>query len=318
MSDVLIPAKTSLGVQELRSRTHGLSQRHRTVLLLIDGNRPLGEVLHMAQQAGAQTTHFEELLGLGLIEMPARSPGYEAVETVPDLSIAPPTQPMELDTAAEEPAQIVEVEVPAVQPEMEVAAVTAVAAMTDITPAAAEADTGTETHPVQATPLKIPQPPQALAPSEVPAPIEQPPAAPAGPSASMRVRAQDLSLGLSINAQVPEWKGPERRQPKPRADHARPAARLTPEERLKIVRQMVIDVLRNDNILFATFSVVRVRNAQTQREMIDLIWEIERDRIHIRRSREQLNTLQRARELLGMGNTHVAGDSQPPPMPSDF
>ena len=49
----------------------------------------------------------------------------------------------------------------------------------------------------------------------------------------------------------------------------------------------------------------------TQKELIKLVWEIERDRAHTRRSRDQLLNLQRARELLGMGNTLVAGVSQP-------
>jgi hypothetical protein len=51
----------------------------------------------------------------------------------------------------------------------------------------------------------------------------------------------------------------------------------------------------------------------TYKELIKLVWEVERDRVHSRRSREQLLNLQRARELLGMGNTLVAGDSQPGP-----
>jgi len=66
-----------------------------------------------------------------------------------------------------------------------------------------------------------------------------------------------------------------------------------------------------DGLLFATLTLTRVRAAQTQKELISLVWEIERQRAHARRSREQLLSLQRARELLGMGNTLVTGDSQP-------
>lgn len=306
MSDVLIPAKTPLGQAELRSRSHGLSQRHRTVLLLTDGARPLGEVLRMALQAGAETNHFEELLRLGLIEMPARSPGYEAVETVPDLSIAPPTTPMELDASGEEPPEVVEVVLPVAQAELQEVAFEELAqgaAASPQAPASAEVQSLAE-------PESAPQP--LVEPSVVAAPQVSAP-----PAAIAKVRYQEPALGLSLTPRVPEWKGPERRGA-PRADHARPAPKLTDDERLKIVRNLLMDVLRNDNLLFSTFSVARVRNAQTQREMINLIWEIERDRIHIRRNREQLGTLQRARELLGMGNTHVAGDSQPPPMASDF
>ena len=56
------PFKTPLGQEELRTRGHKLGQRHRTLLFLIDGRRPLAEVLSLAHQAGAETQHFEDLL----------------------------------------------------------------------------------------------------------------------------------------------------------------------------------------------------------------------------------------------------------------
>ena len=39
-----IPTKTPLGHEEMRRRTGGLGQRHRTILFLIDGRRPLASV----------------------------------------------------------------------------------------------------------------------------------------------------------------------------------------------------------------------------------------------------------------------------------
>lgn len=71
MSAPNIPYKTETGRSELSRRSHGLSQRHRTVLLLIDGVRPLSEVLSLAQQAGASVQHFEELMRLELVALPA-------------------------------------------------------------------------------------------------------------------------------------------------------------------------------------------------------------------------------------------------------
>ena len=70
MTTISAPVKTPLGQDELRHRTRGLGQRYRTVLLLVDGRRPLGEVLGMAHKAGAQTSHFEELVRMGLVEIP--------------------------------------------------------------------------------------------------------------------------------------------------------------------------------------------------------------------------------------------------------
>ncbi len=47
------PIKTALGADELRGRSRTLGQRHRTVLLLVDGRRSINEVVSLAQQAGA-------------------------------------------------------------------------------------------------------------------------------------------------------------------------------------------------------------------------------------------------------------------------
>lgn len=66
----MIPLKTPQGQQELTQRSHGLSQKHRTILLLVDGRRTLEEVMSLARHAGATPRHFEELLVLGLLRVP--------------------------------------------------------------------------------------------------------------------------------------------------------------------------------------------------------------------------------------------------------
>ena len=119
---------------------------------------------------------------------------------------------------------------------------------------------------------------------------------------------------LSDTPRAPDWTQQVRETPFKVADHARPAPRMTEEQRLQYVRDLLLDTLRRDSLLFASFSVGRVKSALTQKELIKLVWEVERDRAHTRRTREQLLNLQRARELLGMGNTLVAGDSQPGPV----
>jgi hypothetical protein len=65
-----IPVKTSDGVAELAHRSRGLSQRHRTVLLLVDGQRRVSQILATAQAAGVAAAVFDELVGLGLVELP--------------------------------------------------------------------------------------------------------------------------------------------------------------------------------------------------------------------------------------------------------
>lgn len=71
MSTTFVPVKTPEAVQELQSRQRKLSQRHRTVLLLVDGRRPEDEVRQLAAAAGSPETCYDELVDLGLISRPA-------------------------------------------------------------------------------------------------------------------------------------------------------------------------------------------------------------------------------------------------------
>ena len=85
-----VPVKTPEGQAELSHRTLRLSQRHRTVLLLVDGRRSMDQVQGLAQQAGVSQSHVDELMRLGLIV------------------ISPPTvalpRPMEVDLVPDVPA----------------------------------------------------------------------------------------------------------------------------------------------------------------------------------------------------------------------
>jgi hypothetical protein len=65
-----VPVKTPEAVAELTSRQRKLSQRHRTVLLLVDGRRPEDEVRQLAVAAGSPDTAFDELIDLGMISRP--------------------------------------------------------------------------------------------------------------------------------------------------------------------------------------------------------------------------------------------------------
>ena len=107
-----IPIKTPLGQAELSTRQRRVSQRHRTVLFLVDGKRSATEVRHMALQAGVPENCFDELLAMGLITLPESTfsqlidppatassvlhidlplPGPDSVSAVPD-SILPPSR----------------------------------------------------------------------------------------------------------------------------------------------------------------------------------------------------------------------------------
>ena len=107
-----IPIKTPLGQAELSARKRSVSQRHRTVLFLVDGKRSAFEVRSMALQAGVPENCFDELLALGLIMLPEPTfsmlidappppapilhvdvplPGPDSLSAVPD-SLLPPSR----------------------------------------------------------------------------------------------------------------------------------------------------------------------------------------------------------------------------------
>ncbi len=62
-----VPVRTPQGQAELSTRERRVSQRHRTVLFLVDGKRAAAEVRAMATQAGALDSCFDDLLAMGLI-----------------------------------------------------------------------------------------------------------------------------------------------------------------------------------------------------------------------------------------------------------
>ena len=67
MTEGTVPIKTAEGQDELSTRQRRVSQRHRTVLFLVDGKRGAPEVLGMAMKAGVPESAFGELLEMGLI-----------------------------------------------------------------------------------------------------------------------------------------------------------------------------------------------------------------------------------------------------------
>jgi hypothetical protein len=115
-----IPIKTPQGQDELNTRQRRLSQRHRTVLFLVDGKRSATEVRRMALQAGVPEHCFDELLAMGLLMLPEPTfsllietpaappsvlhidlplPGPDSVSPVPD-SVLPPSRTLFPESAS--------------------------------------------------------------------------------------------------------------------------------------------------------------------------------------------------------------------------
>jgi hypothetical protein len=281
----VIPAKTALGQEELRRRTGGLGQRHRTILFLIDGKRPLSEVLSLAQKAGAATNHFEDLVRLGYVEMPPE----EFAPTVPADALPAEEPPAELaelthveltvpagddDAPPPVPETVSEAVVlaPQAEPEPEPAPAAGVAPAPAVTPASAPAPAP------EVARAPAPVAPPARAPAPAPLTIALPPSAP-----PVRTPVADA---------VEEF--------------------VDENEPLGKVRRCLLDALYMDPTPFGFRAAMRVRTARTTAALIEIVWEMERDMGLSMRSRSGLQNLQRARELLGLGNTLVDEDSQSP------
>jgi hypothetical protein len=354
-----IPTKTPLGHDELKSRTLKLGQRHRTILFLVDGRRPLAEVLSLAHQAGAATSHFEELVKLGLVDVQADEPPAVPSSAAPDPEVAevrevaldaPQAGPLAAAAPLQQspPAALSDEGVDAVdeveeRPEFDAvvepapaAPVAPVAEMSEVAPSAlveiADADPWPCVEPAadasdQRLPRVEPAPaepePLPAEPGREPEPRFVAPAEARGGGASALPSLEDVVAPVVLPP-VPTVLPPvlpavlPRPQPKARARRAPKVLPVLGEDSavdpLQQIRDLLVDTLRFDAPLFSARMFMRVRNAQTTSELIDLVWEIQEHLARARHAQRELRSLQRARELLGLGNTLVAEDSTRPPM----
>jgi len=70
MQPTLVPRKTARGQEEMRQGRMGLGHGLRRVLIMVDGQRSIGQLLHENAGALDVTGALEQLLQLQLIELP--------------------------------------------------------------------------------------------------------------------------------------------------------------------------------------------------------------------------------------------------------
>lgn len=347
-----IPQKTPLGVEAQRKRTADLGQRHRTILFLIDGRRTLSEVLALATQAGAATTHFEDLVRLGYIEVPqpdfpsgSQAMPLDETEAIADSleidvppppplllgedavvpadqlppppapAVAPPPAPM----IAPAPAPVASTPPPAPSPPTPppapqrpaVVARSAVAPMVEPRPAAKPSALAAALSPKPAPPRAAPEPkaPPRAAPAPAPKPVPKAAPVPVPAPAVVQPKAAKVRAPTIISS---HGLAPAGKPTAPgRSMRVIPPATHDEDDVLGEVRACLLETVRIDGAAFGKRMVARVKSAAEPSDFIGLVWELERETSHARRSREGLWNLQRARELLGLGNTLVAEDSRP-------
>lgn len=344
MFTITAPFKTLLGQEELRTRAHKLGQRHRTILFLIDGRRPLSEVLSLAHQAGSATSHFEDLLRIGLVELPPDPvpPSFEVPTLTDELSLTS-VDMVVVEAVVEQTGETV-----AVHPELSEPSDRPDEALSWLAPEGPVGPAQTLIEALTASPLRegpaglFERTARLVGPYTIEAEPEGPfertmrqpePLAASAPSIeASEIRSQTFEEGCSgqhvpVIAQFDEQYGAPsasppcapapRAQPDAGPDIALPIPDDDEAKLLRQIRELLTDALRLDAPLFSARTFMRVRSAQSTGELIDLVWEIEDHLSHKRRSRRELQSLQRARELLGLGNTLVAGDDSRPDYPDE-
>jgi hypothetical protein len=350
MSTPNVPFKTPLGHDELRTRTHRLSQRHRTILLLVDGRRPLAEVLGMAQQAGSSISHFEDVLRMGLVELPIdvvapdpvmTEPGALATLRTTAVEVAVPDAVPALEASEPEPIVLpmLTVQTPADAPGPVAAVTTDDAAMLPaalmVSPddaAALRALQAVEPPAEAAVTLPaapIEPPPYAQAPPEAfgppasraaaePAP-ERPPFPPPPPTparpvpATKRRRGQTAAQPSRAPAPAPE----RTMEPVTLSELAHVPAPEIPPPPVAAPDHAVVEQVRA--LLADTVRqnpppfVSRVPTRVAGARTLQDMRDLVLDierYLSARRPRAATPGLQQARELLGLGNTVVAEDSR--------
>ncbi|MFZ2649379.1 MAG: hypothetical protein WA210_04655, partial [Burkholderiaceae bacterium] len=74
------------------------------------------------------------------------------------------------------------------------------------------------------------------------------------------------------------------------------------------ISALLAETIRIDSPVFGARMLMRLREATTNEDLIELVWAVERHLVGTRHSRREMISLQRARELLGLGNTVVPDD----------
>jgi hypothetical protein len=320
LQDGAVPVKTARGREELSQRRGALRPRLRSLLLLADGQRSLANLRSMAVQTGGTLLDVDELLRGGYIELPApASPSASAV--LPVLVHEPMSAAA---TAAAAPAAAVEPRRAASTPPPPVA--TARPSPSAGRGAAKSSAPAVSAAPVAApvaTPVATPQPAveahsaaATVAPTgqhAMPAPVQQPPSNEPDAHAPLHGSATSPSVHTSAYAHA---------HPQAQAQTAEPAPVPAPDNppaaeagaALSTARALLRDWLaldgpRGNGRLRSLQS--RIEHAPDIDALVALLEEAESQIPATRRSHQARLRIAQLRDVLGLGNTRTAEDTQP-------
>lgn len=321
----IIPYKTPEGLDELARRTRRLGQRHRTVLLLVDGRRSVDQVLALALAAGVAEHHYRDVLDAGLIALP-------------EGAIAAPTQPVPLDEpslAAQVQAEVeagghlelpVEETSPGAEPGAGVAAspsdpsqaaprstqvaMTGAAAPVGVPAAAAGALSAPFEPPDLAAPSPFTARPGYAAPPGFTAPpafaasaaTAEPPTLVALAVASVppAPSAADVAGTAHNPLEAAESQLPAMRSLLPDSQFDDPLMPATIDGPLEEAREILMRAVRTEAPVAGRLTLLRLKNAGSRSDLDALLDEVEQRIARPRRMVEAAQTLRHVRHLLCM------------------
>jgi hypothetical protein len=275
------PVKTDQGHDEIAHRTRRLSQRHRTLLLLVDGRRDEGEILRLAVRAGVPESCYLELVERGLVTL-APSPQDAAACAASD-NVA--TSPVPLRPAFVRPG---------------------VAPLSDSAAGALD-----DNAPAQDAVVASGAPGQAAEMASSESIIDaRADSRPDSQSPAARYASRFSASGLPTSPLAPSKVEPDSQ---PSARHTRapdsglddsdePMSRAAEDRPLEEARELLIRAVTRESPVAGSLTLMRLRRASTRDEIQDLLDEVE-SRISRPRNREVVEqTLRRARHLLGLSS----------------
>ncbi len=92
MEATLLALKTPKGHDEIRSRAHGLSQKLRTLLIMVDGKSTVGELLGRFPGVAEIQSNLRQLVELGFVQVGAGQAVTAAAAAMPAVA-APQNSP---------------------------------------------------------------------------------------------------------------------------------------------------------------------------------------------------------------------------------
>jgi hypothetical protein len=84
MDRTMVLAKTDKGIEELRDRMHGLPQRLRSVLVVVDGRQSVGALLDRFGEVSGVPVTLARLLDQGFVAVSSSEAVAEIADRSPD------------------------------------------------------------------------------------------------------------------------------------------------------------------------------------------------------------------------------------------